>query len=341
MDIHNLPIIGICGFSGSGKTTLIEQVVSRFHHRNLRVAVVKHSSKALDIDQPGKDSDRFYQAGADVFLEDRNGTFFRCHADENSFIQQVHTDISRKYDLVLVEGYKFSPITKIWLLHDGETEPPEQAGSIISVLGRHQDRVEPAVQIIDEFLKDQWLKTEIIACILIGGKSSRMGRPKHLLPSGSRTWVEKSYEKAVQVADQVIIAGQGELPDKSWLRLPDVPGVAGPLAGILSVMRWHPWSSVLVCACDMPDITQEALEWLIAQRQPGVWAVLPQIVDQYHEPLLAMYDFRAAHILENLVAENKMRPSLIHAHPKVSVISPPAELRHAWRNVNFPEEINE
>jgi len=58
----------IAASSNSGKTTLIEKVVRILKARGLRVAVIKHASKGFDLDQPGKDSWRFGQAGADAVL---------------------------------------------------------------------------------------------------------------------------------------------------------------------------------------------------------------------------------------------------------------------------------
>jgi hypothetical protein len=72
-------VLGICGYSGSGKTTLIESLVPVFRSRGLRVAVVKHDAHTPTVDAPGKDSDRFFRAGADVVLRSPDETFIRRH----------------------------------------------------------------------------------------------------------------------------------------------------------------------------------------------------------------------------------------------------------------------
>jgi len=54
--------------SNSGKTTLIEKIVTILKGRGLRVAVIKHTSKGFDLDNPGKDSWRFQRAGADAVI---------------------------------------------------------------------------------------------------------------------------------------------------------------------------------------------------------------------------------------------------------------------------------
>jgi len=58
-----LPIIGLCGSSGAGKTTLVEALIPRFTARGIRVAVVKHGAHRVQVDVPGKDSDRLFRPG--------------------------------------------------------------------------------------------------------------------------------------------------------------------------------------------------------------------------------------------------------------------------------------
>ena len=137
------------------------------------------------------------------------------------------------------------------------------------------------------------------ACVLIGGKSSRLGQPKHLLehPAG-QTWLERTVGLLQQLTEQVIIVGAGELPHSlaGHMRLSDVPDADGPLAGILAAMRWAPRVSWLLAACDLPNLSLSALRWLLSTRAPGVWATLPRLSSQSAiEPLLAHYDFHHKH----------------------------------------------
>jgi molybdopterin-guanine dinucleotide biosynthesis protein B len=47
------------------QTSLIEQLVAELKRRGLSVAVIKHCSQGFSLDQEGKDSWRFKEAGAD------------------------------------------------------------------------------------------------------------------------------------------------------------------------------------------------------------------------------------------------------------------------------------
>jgi len=105
-------------------------------------------------------------------------------------------------------------------------------------------------------------------------------------------------------------------------------------------MRWAPWATWLVAACDMPNVSREALEWLLSTRLPGVWATIPRLAGRRGvEPLLAHYDFRERAILEGLAAEGNFSPSRAADHPKALTPTPPAALRPAWQNVNTPTDL--
>jgi molybdopterin-guanine dinucleotide biosynthesis protein A len=167
-----------------------------------------------------------------------------------------------------------------------------------------------------------------------------MGRPKHLIRQGGRTWLERTVATLRAVAEQVVVVGQGELPVADLPRLPDVPGMAGPLAGLAAAMRWQPWASWLLVACDLPELDVAALEWLVAARRPGVWAVIPQLRPDFVEPLLAYYDFRIQPAVEELVRRGEQRIGRLAAAEKVAILTPPAQLWSAWRNVNYEHELD-
>lgn len=56
--------IAFVGSSGSGKTTLLERITPALTRRGLRVGLVKHTHHYVEMDQEGRDSWRFAQAGA-------------------------------------------------------------------------------------------------------------------------------------------------------------------------------------------------------------------------------------------------------------------------------------
>ncbi|MCX5676003.1 MAG: molybdopterin-guanine dinucleotide biosynthesis protein B [Planctomycetota bacterium] len=339
--LSDLPVFAICGHSGSGKTTLIETLLPRLRADGLAVAVAKFHAHGIDVDRPGKDSDRFFRAGADVFLQGPDQGFSRIHPPGGAPALQLAA-LARRYDLVLVEGRKPLPCAKVWLLREGERRPPRALGPALACLSRDADRAEAAWGFLESWLPVQWRRPPVFGCVLIGGRSMRMGRPKHLLRQGRGTWLEHTVGCLRPVVEKVVIAGAGEVPRAlaDVAHLPDAPGVSGPLAGILAAMRWAPWATWLVAACDLPNLSPQAIAWLLETRTAGIWATLPRPAGgRGVEPLLAHYDFRARAILEGLAAEGDFSPSRAADHPKVLTPRPPAALRAAWENVNTPADL--
>ncbi|MCF6235114.1 MAG: molybdopterin-guanine dinucleotide biosynthesis protein B [Gammaproteobacteria bacterium] len=343
MTIEHLPVLGVCGFSGSGKTTLLQAVIPELVQQGLRIAVVKHDVHGIQVDHPGKDSDVLFHCGADILLQGPGEHFFRIHAPTSFELIPELIKLSRQYDLVLVEGHKDSPIPKVWLLNEDEQEVPVDKKNIIGTLARNSQRPKHFFDLIRHWLTKQWAKAPVYGCVLIGGQSSRMGRPKHLIESDGKNWLTHSVNTLSEHTEQVIIAGAGEMPKelKKHHQLPDAPNIVGPLAGILSAMRWAPHASWLISACDMPCTTRAALRWLLSSRAPGVWGVLPKLsVESYPEPLLAYYDFRAAQLLEKLSMSEKPAPNRLSKHEKIISPITPKTLSNAWRNINTEQELD-
>lgn len=339
-----LPILGICGLSGAGKTTLIEAMLPELLQRGLRVAVVKHDCRNLLVDLPGKDSDRLYRAGADVFLLDGEG-FVRLHGGAGASFGFQLSQLARYFDLVLVEGHGQTPVPKVWLLADDE-QLPAGMETVLRVFPRDEMREAQVLEFILQWLQEIWQQTPVWACVLIGGRSSRMGRPKHLLEkeeANATTWLEHTVNLLQPlIGNNIALSGAGHVPEglAHLPRLPDIPEARGPLTGILAAMRWQPAVSWLLIACDMPDISTEALTWLLSRRQPGSWGTVPRLhEDGYVEPLLAHYDYRSAPLFERLLASGSLRIGQIARQNKIETPLIPLQLRSSWHNINTPQEL--
>ena len=178
-----------------------------------------------------------------------------------------------------------------------------------------------------------------IGCILIGGKSSRMGSPKHLLPvkSGGKSWLEHISLILSPFCQEVIVAGAGELPPGKWRRLSDVSDCAGPLSGILAVSRYRPAASLLVCACDMPDISTAAITWLLKQRRAEDWALVPKT--DFYQPLFALYGGLMGPVFEAMAKDDKFKIRHICSMEHVRIVHPPSHIIPAWNNINYPHEL--
>jgi len=130
-----IPVLGIVGFSGSGKTTLIVRLIPALREHGLRIAVLKHDVHPTIFDQPGKDSRRFIQAGAEAAAV---ASGVQTMLIENRPLSPV--ELARRIegvDLILAEGFKAASWPKL-LVCGGE------AGEITAI------PLETCVAVIDD-----------------------------------------------------------------------------------------------------------------------------------------------------------------------------------------------
>ncbi len=119
-------IIGFAGWSGAGKTTLIRQVIARLVQQGLRVATLKHAHHDFDIDHPGKDSWEHRRAGAAEVLVVSDTRWALMH-ELNGAAEPSLPELLAKLapaDIVLVEGFKRSPIPKLEVFRSSNGKPP-------------------------------------------------------------------------------------------------------------------------------------------------------------------------------------------------------------------------
>ncbi len=114
-----LPVLGFAAFSGTGKTTLLKQLIPLLAEQGVRVSVIKHAHHNFDVDKPGKDSYELRKAGARQMLvasSRRLALITENNADRepqlDELVEQLDPD---GIDMVLVEGFKHVPFTRIEL----------------------------------------------------------------------------------------------------------------------------------------------------------------------------------------------------------------------------------
>ncbi|MDH3900386.1 MAG: molybdopterin-guanine dinucleotide biosynthesis protein MobB [Gammaproteobacteria bacterium] len=116
---YSKPVLGFAAFSGTGKTTLLTQLIPLLADRGVQVGVIKHAHHNFDIDKPGKDSYELRKAGARQMLVASRKRWALMTETDDSDDPQLDDLIGRldleKVDLVLVEGFKHVPFTRIEL----------------------------------------------------------------------------------------------------------------------------------------------------------------------------------------------------------------------------------
>lgn len=144
--------------------------------------------------------------------------------------------------------------------------------------------------------------------ILVGGESSRMGRDKALLEIAAEPLVLRMARlvRAV-IGSAPRLIGSSEPYRQFELKIvqDDWPG-AGPLGAVATALRVSKADWNLVIACDLPYLTSEWLQFLVARaRRTSADTVLP-VNFSGAEPLCAMYHKRCESALRSAL-ENGIR----------------------------------
>jgi molybdopterin-guanine dinucleotide biosynthesis protein B len=116
-------VIGFYGVSGSGKTTLIEKLCRDLAGRGIRFAVIKQTDKTIRMDQPGKDTYRFQDAGAEVVAlasQSETDLIINRAVPITEIVSLIRA--AGDIDLVIVESCNDPAIPKIRLGEIGERE---------------------------------------------------------------------------------------------------------------------------------------------------------------------------------------------------------------------------
>ncbi len=142
------------------------------------------------------------------------------------------------------------------------------------------------------------------AFILAGGASSRMGREKGLLEFGGEPLIARTAGLIKPLVTEVTVIG----PPKRYTPLGLVTiadhnffaGPAGgevvrtPLVGIATALTATSASWNLILACDLPYLTTEWLDWLLARAiDSDAQIVMPRTAGGL-EPLAAVYRMECA-----------------------------------------------
>jgi molybdopterin-guanine dinucleotide biosynthesis protein B len=108
-------IFSVIGRKDAGKTTLVVALAAEFTRRKKRVMTIKHAAHPTTLDAPGSDTYRhFHEGKAERVLiasPDIRAVFERSPDDQDPMA------LARQYldgaDIILVEGFKASPLPKI------------------------------------------------------------------------------------------------------------------------------------------------------------------------------------------------------------------------------------
>lgn len=185
------------------------------------------------------------------------------------------------------------------------------------------------------------IREDATAIILAGGKSSRMGRDKSLLPAGNLSVIEKI---AAQLAGSFreILLSAGDEEKYRFLNLPVVPDLEegqGPLMGIYSALLYSRHEINFVVACDIPELNLEYVKEML-HRAKNYDVVVPRWPDGKLEPLFAVYKKSVLSDVKKLLDAGERKIRLLFTSLSNVHYLPLADEGEWYENLNTPEDYN-
>jgi len=181
------------------------------------------------------------------------------------------------------------------------------------------------------------------AVILTGGKSSRMGRPKALLPFNGEpliTHVVRTLKK--MFAEAVVVAApEQELPILPVVLVRDEVAYQGPVSGIYHGLKASSQEICFVTSCDAPFLNLQLIAHLLAQISDSD-VVVPYWQERY-QPLHAAYRRSVAPLLREQLDRGELRPISLYAKVRTREIHQD-EIRRldpeglSFLNMNNPDD---
>ncbi len=341
-----------------------------------KVAYVDADHKSADEEEAhGKDPNTALAHGAAMEYTDKI-TFHRFDFAEklNAF---QHRPIFNSMDAVLVNGNHFTAQSQIVvidpkkedslkrkldrltdvqliLLTEGVTEVPEflwehlakpdSIGSQ-SPVTNHQS---PVCQLADFQKIKSFFEQKLEAArpplnglVLVGGKSRRMGTDKAMLEYHGKPQQDVMMQLLHRFCEKTYLSCRpdqaGELAYTHEV-LPDTFLGLGPMGAILTAFRQAPDSAWLVVACDLPLLDEDAIRFLVENRNPSAMATaFRSPVNEFPEPLVAIWEPKSYPVLLQFLAQGYSCPRKALINSPVHLIDAPNP--DALMNVNTPEDV--
>ena len=186
--------------------------------------------------------------------------------------------------------------------------------------------------------------------VLCGGKSTRMGSPKALLPFGPETMLQRVVRLLGSVATPIVVVSARDqvlplLPGYARIARDDREG-RGPLEGLRAGLQALPASAeaAYVTSCDVPLLVPGFVSLMVELIGDHDIAVMD--IDGFPHPLSAVYRRTLLPHVEALLASDRLRPAFLYEAVRTRRVTA-AEVASVdpnlltLRNVNTPQDYRD
>ena len=187
-----------------------------------------------------------------------------------------------------------------------------------------------------------------VGAVLVGGRSSRMGTPKHamLMPDG-RTMLQHVAATLSQVARQVVAVGSRSIArDVGYPHIEDLRPDLGPLGGIEALLAAANGGTLngseqfIICPCDLPLISAQTLE-LLTQSSEALATVFRIEGCDVVQPMPARLSAQVLPVVRRLLNSHQRSMAGLIAELNPHIVTLPAALLCQLHNVNERADYEE
>jgi molybdopterin-guanine dinucleotide biosynthesis protein A len=184
----------------------------------------------------------------------------------------------------------------------------------------------------------------LLAVVMCGGQSRRMGTDKGSIKIGDNTWAGTILNLFTELQLPAVISINASQQAVYQTLFPNTPLITdsaeanGPLRGLLSVHQQFPKSDLLVVACDMVYMQTQTLMHLINSYNTAAgYDFYAYHNGQFYEPLCAIYTCNALSYLwgqanNGLINNHSLQQVLKSNHTKA--LSVTGSYESSFQNLN-------
>jgi len=180
----------------------------------------------------------------------------------------------------------------------------------------------------------------IPAIIFAGGKSSRMGRDKALLPFHNYTSLSNfQYQKLNNIFEIVYLSSKEDKFDFNCTIIKDIYRQSSPLIGIISVFETLSDNAVFILSVDAPFIDKNVIEKLYTayKDNPTSSAIIAKSPKGI-EPLCGIYTRNILSLAKEHLNTNKHKLTDLLFNSSIIIVY--FDTNKPFININTPDEYN-
>ena len=184
---------------------------------------------------------------------------------------------------------------------------------------------------------------DVSVFVLAGGRSSRMGSDKALLPIGGMNLLEIAVAKLREVSPRIVIVGSRERYAQYGDVIEDIIPACGPLSGIHAALSTTRSELNLILSVDMPLMPPDFLRWLTQTAASGdELATVPEARGRT-QPLCSVFRRAAIAQVENALRTGEYKVDRLFSILPTRLVAEidwraAGFLPDIFRNLNTPEE---